>query len=121
MSVILRTSDEPALDRASFQEVQRASVAYAEYKHYRAELSDPEDDEGPDNDDAWLFEDLHVFLRVLTKARDKEQLVELIFEVSFVSSAIIFGEVVTDGVLCCAGKHIGAVEGYRHHLLRTAR
>ncbi|KAK4700666.1 hypothetical protein P7C70_g5570, partial [Phenoliferia sp. Uapishka_3] len=68
------------LDRAAFQRVQRASVAYAEYKHFRDELSDPEDDEGPDNDDAWLFEDLHVLMRLLTKARDKEQLVELIFE-----------------------------------------
>ena len=81
MSVILRSSSEPTLDRAAFQRVQRASVAYAEYKHFRDELSDPEDDEGPDNDDAWLFEDLHVLMRVLTKARDKEQLVELIFEV----------------------------------------
>ncbi|KAL8276098.1 hypothetical protein RQP46_011480 [Phenoliferia psychrophenolica] len=80
MSVILRSSSEPSLDRAAFQRVQRASVAYTEYKHFRDELSDPEDDEGPDNDDAWLFEDLHVLMRVLTKARDKEQLVELIFE-----------------------------------------
>lgn len=82
MSVILRAGEAPALDRAGMQRVQRASVAFAEYIHERDQLSDPEDDEGPDNDDAWLFEDLHVLLRVLTKARDKDQLVELIFEVS---------------------------------------
>lgn len=81
MSIILRSPEEPQLDRATFQRVQRASVAYEEYKHYRAELSKPEDDEGPGNDDAWLFEDLHVFLRNLTKTRDKEQMIELIFEV----------------------------------------
>ncbi|KAI5475527.1 Phox-like domain-containing protein [Pseudohyphozyma bogoriensis] len=80
MSVILRSPAEPSLDARSMQAVQRASVAYEEYKHHRDELSDPEDDEGPDNDDAWLFEDLHVLMRVITKARDKEQLVELIFE-----------------------------------------
>ena len=68
MSVILRSSSEPVLDRAAFQRVQRASVAYAEYKHYRDELSDPEEDEGPDNDDAWLFEDLHVLMRVDRKS-----------------------------------------------------
>lgn len=45
-------------------------------------MENPEDDEGPDNDDAWLYEDLHVYRRLITKARDKEQLIELIFEAS---------------------------------------
>ena len=61
--------------------MHRASVAYQEYKYHRSELSDAEDDDGPDNEDAWLFEDLHVLMKVLTKTRDKEQLIELIFEV----------------------------------------
>jgi hypothetical protein len=81
MSIILRSPDEPQLDRATMQRVQRASVAYQEYMHYRSELAQPEDDDGPDNDDAWLFEDLHVFLKIITKTRDKEQMIELIFEV----------------------------------------
>ena len=80
MTVILRSAEEPALGRDDMMRVQRATVAYAEYKHYRDELSDPDDDEGPDNDDAWLFEDLHVLRRLITRARDKEQMVELIFE-----------------------------------------
>lgn len=84
MSVILRSGDEPQLAREALQRVQRASVAYQEYKHYRSELVNLDDDEGPDNDDAWLFEDLHVLLRILTKTRDKEQLVELIFEVYYI-------------------------------------
>lgn len=81
MTIILRSDLGGGLDGRTMQRVQRASVAYEEYKVLRAELSDPEDDEGPDNDDAWLFEDLHVYMRLITKARDKEQLVELIFEV----------------------------------------
>ena len=48
MCVILRAAEEPALNRASLQRVQRASVAYEQYKHERDQLSDPEDDEGPD-------------------------------------------------------------------------
>ncbi|SCZ88744.1 BZ3500_MvSof-1268-A1-R1_Chr10-3g03075 [Microbotryum saponariae] len=80
MSVILRSDQEPRMDATTFERVQRASVAYEEYKHERDQLTDPDEDEGPDNDDAWLFEDLHVLLRILTKARDKEQLIELIFE-----------------------------------------
>lgn len=80
MAVILRSPAEPSLDPRTMQRVQRASVAYAEYLFERSQLADPDDDEGPDNDDAWLFEDLHVLMRIITKARDKEQLIELIFE-----------------------------------------
>ena len=48
-----------------------------------ATLEDPEEeDEGPDNDDAWLFEDLHVYMRMAIRLRDKEQMLEMIFEVS---------------------------------------
>lgn len=68
------------MDGPTVQRIARATVAYEEYKVHRDELSDPEDDEGPDNDDAWLFEDLHVLLKLLTKARDKEQMAELLFE-----------------------------------------
>lgn len=122
MSVILRSPRAPALDRSSMIRVQRASVAYAEYKFYRSELSDPEDDEGPDNDDAWLFEDLHVLMRVLTKARDKEQLIELIFEVWFsffagISDSWFYAELFP----IFTGNDIGITEGYRYHLLRTSR
>lgn len=45
-------------------------------------MDDPALDEGPDNDDAWLLEDLNVYMKLLRRCRDKEQLVELIFEVS---------------------------------------
>ncbi|KAM0789993.1 hypothetical protein ACM66B_005323 [Microbotryomycetes sp. NB124-2] len=80
MSVILRSPREPMLDARTMQYIARCSVAYEEYKHERDQLSDPEDDQGPTNDEAWLFEDCHVLKRILTKARDKEQMIELIFE-----------------------------------------
>ncbi|BGP17909.1 hypothetical protein JCM10213_003916 [Rhodosporidiobolus nylandii] len=79
MTVILRSLG-PRLDARTVQYLARCSVAYDQYKAQRDQLSDPEDDEGPDNDEAWLYEDLHVYCRLITKARDKEQLIELIFE-----------------------------------------
>lgn len=86
MTVLLRSDIGPRLDNRTMQYLARCSVAYEQYKVERDQLSDPEDDEGPDNDQAWLYEDLHVYQRVMTKARDKEQLIELIFEVRLVSS-----------------------------------
>jgi hypothetical protein len=72
------------------QRLARCAVAYDEYKLARSQLDDPElDDEGPENDDAWLYEDLHVYRRLVTKARDKEQLIELIFEVSFFQTSLL--------------------------------
>ncbi|GAA5893081.1 hypothetical protein JCM5296_003068 [Sporobolomyces johnsonii] len=80
MTVILRSPSQPRLDARTMQRLAHCAVAYDEYKYHRDHLSDPDEDEGPDNDEAWLYEDLHVYRRVMTKARDKEQLIELIFE-----------------------------------------
>lgn len=83
LTCILRSPEAPALGRTQIQRVVRASRAYEEYKRYRASLADPDlDDEGPQNEDAWLYEDLHVLMRMLTRLRDKEQMIALIFEVS---------------------------------------
>lgn len=80
MAIIMRSPEGPRLDHTAYQRVHRASRAYEQYKAYRDSLEDPEMNEGPDNDDAWLFEDLHVYMKLLRRCRDKEQLVELIFE-----------------------------------------
>ncbi|GAA5977052.1 hypothetical protein JCM10908_004837 [Rhodotorula pacifica] len=80
MTVILRSPSAPRLDARTMQYLARCSVRYDEYKRWRDALADPDDDEGPTNDEAWLYEDLHVYRRLITKARDKEQLIELIFE-----------------------------------------
>ncbi len=51
------------------------------YKEYRRGLKNPDlEDEGPQDDDAWLYEDLHVLVKMLTRKRDKEQMISLIFE-----------------------------------------
>ena len=79
--VILRSPDMPSLSRPQFQRVFKASRAYREYKRSQADLEDSDDDAGPENDDAWLFEDLSMLLKLWTRRREKEQLLALIFEV----------------------------------------
>ena len=37
---------------------------------------------GPENDDAWLFEDLGILMKLWMRKREKEQLLALIFEAS---------------------------------------
>ncbi|ORY28587.1 hypothetical protein BCR39DRAFT_534242 [Naematelia encephala] len=78
--VILRSPDPPTMSRPQFQRVYRASRAYKEYKASQADLSDSDDDMGPENDDAWLFEDLSILLKLWMRKREKEQLLALIFE-----------------------------------------
>ena len=50
-------------------------------KHHGT-LEDSDDDDGPQNEDAWLFEDLAVLTRLYSRLKDKDQLISLIFEVS---------------------------------------
>ncbi|UZJ56201.1 hypothetical protein CBS101457_005521 [Exobasidium rhododendri] len=72
----------PPLQRTQVHRVVRSSRAYELYKDYRNNLGKNEMDEGPDavDEQAWLYEDLHVLLKCLTRLRDKEQLISLIFE-----------------------------------------
>lgn len=78
MAAVLR-SGSPLVPQ-TMAKVARCNAAYQKYLRDRSKLANPEDDEGPTNDEAWLFEDLHVYLRLATRARDKSQLIELIFE-----------------------------------------
>lgn len=80
LTIILRSPEQPKLDRSQIHRVIRASRAYEVYKQYRAGLKNNEEDQGPQDDDAWLYEDLHVLLRLMTRLRDKEQMLSLIFE-----------------------------------------
>ncbi|SJX61278.1 uncharacterized protein SRS1_10273 [Sporisorium reilianum f. sp. reilianum] len=81
LTTILRSPEAPALDRSQVHRVVKASQAYEVYKQYRRGLKNPElEDEGPQDDDAWLYEDLHVLIKMLTRKRDKEQMISLIFE-----------------------------------------
>ncbi|CAL1700646.1 unnamed protein product [Somion occarium] len=80
LTVVLRSGDQPALTRIQLQRVMRAHYAHREYVKYTETLDDSDDDEGPQNDDAWLYEDLSILAKLYSKLRDREQLIALIFE-----------------------------------------
>ncbi|KAG8931592.1 hypothetical protein FRC01_001097 [Tulasnella sp. 417] len=81
LTVIMRSPERPALNRAQMQRVAKCSRAHAQYvKRKEAPDYDSEDDEGPSDEDGWLYEDLGVLMRLYGRLRDKEQLIELIFE-----------------------------------------
>jgi hypothetical protein len=82
IAVVLRSGDEPVLNRAQMQRVLRAHRAHSVYIRTREELDDSDDDDGPHNEDAWLFEDLRLLTRLYSRLKDREQLIALIFEVS---------------------------------------
>lgn len=81
ITVILRSSEEPILSRPQMQRLARAHRAHQEYVQTRDNLEDSDDDEGPQNEDAWLIEDLKVLTHLYQRLRDREQLIALIFEV----------------------------------------
>ncbi|EIW76124.1 hypothetical protein CONPUDRAFT_146665 [Coniophora puteana RWD-64-598 SS2] len=80
LTVILRSGDEPRLDRVRINRVMRAHQAHNIYMRQREQLADSDDDDGPQNDDAWLYEDLKILLQLYSRLRDREQLIALIFE-----------------------------------------
>jgi len=51
------------------------------YLRQREKLEDSDDDEGPQDEDAWLIEDLKVLAHLYSSLKDKEELISLIFEV----------------------------------------
>lgn len=81
LAVVLRSGEEPILSRAQMQRVVRSHRAHQEYLKHRGTLEDSDDDDGPQNEDAWLFEDLAVLTRLYSRLKDKDQLISLIFEV----------------------------------------
>jgi hypothetical protein len=81
LAAVLRSGEEPILNRAQMQRVVHSHRAHQEYLKYRKTLEDSDDDDGPQNEDAWLFEDLTVLTRLYSKLKEKDQLISLIFEV----------------------------------------
>lgn len=81
LAAVLRAGEEPALNSAQMQRVRRAHRAHKEYLRHRESLADSDDDDGPQDEDAWLFEDLSILAKLYSRLREKEQLIELIFEV----------------------------------------
>jgi len=61
--------------------LSRAQTAHAAYLKQKACLEDSDEDEGPQDEDGWLVEDLRVLAYLYSKMKDREQLISLIFEV----------------------------------------
>ncbi|KAI5124999.1 hypothetical protein M0805_007423 [Coniferiporia weirii] len=80
LTVVLRSGEQPALSRPQMHRVMRAHRAHMQYLQHLSELPDSDDDDGPQDDDAWLYEDLTILSKLYSQLRDKEQLIELIFE-----------------------------------------
>jgi hypothetical protein len=81
LAAVLRSEQEPILSRAQVQRVVKSHRAHKEYLKHLGALEDSDDDDGPQNEDAWLFEDLAVLTRLYSRLKDKDQLISLIFEV----------------------------------------
>ena len=82
ITIVLRSSEEPVLSRVQMHRLARAHKAHTIYMKNKAALEDSDDDDGPQDDDAWLLEDLKVLAKLYSRLRDREQMIELIFEVS---------------------------------------
>ncbi|KAF6762614.1 hypothetical protein DFP72DRAFT_802386 [Ephemerocybe angulata] len=80
MTVVLRSSEAPILNRQQMHRLARAHRAHMEYTKVKNELEDSDDDDGPQDEDAWLIEDLKVLTHLYQRLRDREQLIGLIFE-----------------------------------------
>ena len=87
--VVLRAPDEPILSRMQMHRLAKAQRAHKEYLKHRASQEDSDDDDGPQNEDAWLLEDLKVLTQLYSKLRDREQLIALIFEVSWKALGVL--------------------------------
>lgn len=81
LTIVLRSAEEPVLSRVQMHRLARAHRAHMIYLKHKETLADSDDDDGPQDDDAWLLEDLKLLTQLYSKLKDREQLIELIFEV----------------------------------------
>jgi len=82
LTIVLRSAEAPVLSRMQMHRLARAHKAHTIYMNYKATLGDSDDDDGPHDEDAWLLEDLKVLTQLYSRLKDREQLIELVFEVS---------------------------------------
>ncbi|KAH8830925.1 hypothetical protein DL96DRAFT_1594841 [Flagelloscypha sp. PMI_526] len=80
ITIVLRSGDEPILNRAQLHRAAKASRAHTAYMRQRSALDDSDDDDGPEDEDAWLYEDLRLLTAMYSRLRDREELISLIFE-----------------------------------------
>ena len=117
IATVLRNSEHPVLSRPQMHRVAKSWEKYRQYIKYKKELDDSDDDEGPKDEEAWLFEDLRVLFKLYSRLRDREQLIALVFEASFrfLSSRLVLYS--SDTI----GRHGRVAQGHHHHLLHPAR
>ena len=113
LTVVLRSAEEPVLSRVQMHRLARAHRAHAVYLKHRESLVDSDDDDGPQDEDAWLLEDLKVLTHLYSRLRDREQLIALIFEVRrpCIFSPRVLKSVRFSGVYC------RSLEGHYNHFL----
>jgi len=80
ITIVLRSAEDPVLSRVQMHRLARAHKAHVIYLKQKEALEDSDDDDGPQDEDAWLLEDLKVLAHLYSKLKDREQLIELIFE-----------------------------------------
>lgn len=81
LTVLLRSPLTAELNTQQMEQVNRANIAYRRLRRQRAHahsLGVPEPE--PNSDDAWLLEDLHVYLNLCSAMHIKEQLIGLIYD-----------------------------------------
>lgn len=81
LRAIMHGSEEPLLDREQLSRIERAGHKWERWERERKARGEDSDDEGPPDEEAWLFEDLRILVKLYSRLRDREQLIALIFEV----------------------------------------
>ncbi|CDZ98138.1 Membrane coat complex Retromer, subunit VPS5/SNX1, Sorting nexins, and related PX domain-containing proteins [Phaffia rhodozyma] len=80
LAVILRSPDAPALSRPQMMRVIQAHRAYSQYRSERVESADSDEDDGPEQEEGWLFVDLNYVMKLYSRVREREKMIALIFE-----------------------------------------
>ncbi|KAG9317278.1 hypothetical protein JVU11DRAFT_1473 [Chiua virens] len=85
LRVVLLARKDPVLSRSLSERVDRAWRKWEAWKAERkregkGKRDESDSEEGPSDEEAWLFEDLGVLIKLYSRLRDREQLIALIFE-----------------------------------------
>lgn len=91
LRAILMGNKEPVLSRSLAGRVDRAWRKWAAWmaerkREGKGKTDESDSEEGPTDEEAWLFEDLRVLLKLHWRLRDRKQLIALIFEARSLAS-----------------------------------
>ncbi|KAG8218452.1 hypothetical protein J3R82DRAFT_4080 [Butyriboletus roseoflavus] len=85
LKVVLMGPEQPVLSRSLAARVDRSWMKWAAWmsekqRQGRGKGAESDSEQGPTDEEAWLFEDLRVLAKLHLRLRDREQLIALIFE-----------------------------------------